>query len=86
MSVPQAQITMSLPILRKGQLTGQPPVRRMQQMIKETGVATLNEDGNFGPKTEAAVRDFQQRKHLAVDGIVGKQTWTALLQDWNLAK
>ena len=28
-------------------------------------------DGEFGPRTEAAVRDFQQRNGLAVDGIAG---------------
>jgi murein L,D-transpeptidase YcbB/YkuD len=39
---------------------------------------------DFGPKTEAAVRDFQQTEILSVDGIVGRQTWTALLQRWLL--
>ena len=29
-----------------------------------------NEHGNFGPSTEVAVRTFQERRHLIVDGIV----------------
>ena len=36
-------------------------------------------DGDFGPKTEAAVRAFQKEKNLAVDGIVGPLTWAALV-------
>lgn len=35
--------------------------------------------GNFGPQTEAAVRDYQQTHGLDVDGRVGRQTWTAML-------
>lgn len=37
-------------------------------------------DGKFGVATEAAVKRFQQDKALVVDGIVGQQTWVALLQ------
>ncbi len=34
--------------------------------------------GRFGPRTKRAVRAFQRRGHLIVDGIVGPQTWDAL--------
>lgn len=34
----------------------------------------LEVDGDFGPKTELAVREFQRRVGLKVDGIVGEQT------------
>ncbi len=37
-------------------------------------------DGIFGPQTEAAVRRFQEVFDLAVDGIVGKATWYALVR------
>jgi N-acetyl-anhydromuramyl-L-alanine amidase AmpD len=37
------------------------------------------EDGVFGPVTLNAVKKFQQSHGLAVDGIVGQQTWSKLL-------
>jgi peptidoglycan hydrolase-like protein with peptidoglycan-binding domain len=44
----------------------------------------LQIDGIFGPKTEAAVRGFQEAiaqdvPSMAVDGIVGPMTWQALV-------
>ena len=70
MSTPQAeaQVTLSLPILRKGQHAGEPPVERLQFMLNFVkGTDDLDVDGIFGPKTEAAVRDFQQNENLSVD-------------------
>src|SRR5437899_12737622 len=36
--------------------------------------------GRYGPATEAAVRAFQQRRGLLVDGIVGLETWDELVE------
>ena len=36
-------------------------------------------DGIFGPKTEQAVRGFQDALDITVDGIVGPVTWRALV-------
>ena len=38
-------------------------------------------DGAFGQLTDSAVRRFQSGAGLTVDGLVGRQTWTALRDD-----
>jgi peptidoglycan hydrolase-like protein with peptidoglycan-binding domain len=41
----------------------------------------LEVDGDFGAATERAVRKFQRASELEVDGIVGSETWQALLAE-----
>jgi peptidoglycan hydrolase-like protein with peptidoglycan-binding domain len=57
-------------------------VRRLQRLLVMMKLLDFDEiDGAFGPKTDAAVRDFQSGNGLAIDGVVGPQTWNALPAD-----
>lgn len=49
----------------------------LQTALNERGF-DIKVDGIFGPKTELAVRDWQDRAHLVVDGLVGRQTIASL--------
>lgn len=52
-------------------------VRQLQSALNRFGYG-LDVDGGFGPKTLAAVRDYQTQNHLRVDGVVGSETWGSL--------
>ncbi len=53
-------------------------VKEIQNQLNHLGYNCGTADGDFGPKTLAAVKSFQQKKGLTVDGQVGPQTWNAL--------
>jgi lysozyme family protein len=53
-------------------------VAALQYLLKSHGYS-LTADGVFGPSTRSAVQSFQSSKGLSVDGIVGKNTWSALI-------
>ena len=65
----------SYPLIRRGN-TGE-YVEKAQRYLNKWNYS-LETDGIFGKKTEAAVIDFQTKKRLEVDGIVGPITWGAL--------
>ncbi len=50
----------------------------IQYLLKARGY-NLNADGTFGPITQSRVEDFQTDKNLSEDGIVGPETWEALI-------
>jgi len=52
-------------------------VLAMQKALKQLGYS-ITTDGDFGPATQAAVRLFQSKNGLKVDGIAGNDTLTRL--------
>ena len=53
-------------------------VREIQLALKSAGFDPGSTDGKLGPRTKAAVREFQQAHGLHPDGKVGPRTWTKL--------
>ncbi len=69
------------PTLRLG--ASGPHVVILQELLNNKSdlhstVPPLKVDGQFGPKTAAAVMSFQRRAGLDADGCVGPRTWEAL--------
>jgi peptidoglycan hydrolase-like protein with peptidoglycan-binding domain len=52
-------------------------VEQIQTALKAAGY-DIGVDGVFGQITDRAVRDYQGKNGLAVDGIVGPNTWAKL--------
>ena len=63
-------------LLKKGSVGSD--VRTLQELLNQLGAA-LTVDGDFGSKTEAAVKAFQKKTGLKQDGKYGDQTHTALM-------
>ena len=67
------------PLLRRGSISNY--VCIAQDDLNTLGFSTGGLDGIFGVQTQTAVRNYQQRAGLTVDGIVGCNTWRALQEE-----
>lgn len=67
---PAANGSVGRPTLRRGSIG--PFVQELQRRLR------IDDDGLFGPATEAAVRAFQRVNQLVPDGIVGPKTWACV--------
>ena len=77
-------VNITMDVLRKGANGEQ--VKTLQRLLSalgykmQNGGKTYGVDGSFGQATYNAVISFQKAKKLTVDGVVGANTWSALLK------
>ena len=64
---------MAEPVLKRG--SNDPAVQDLQEALKALGFDPGPVDGIFGAATESAVKQFQQARGIAADGVVGRVTW-----------
>lgn len=57
-------------------------VETIQYMLNHVDKSGIKTDGYFGNETKEAVIDFQKKRKLEVDGIVGHETITALCTEY----
>jgi peptidoglycan hydrolase-like protein with peptidoglycan-binding domain len=74
---------MTITVLQQG--SKGPEVIDLQFLLIHRGqipAVEVTTDGEFGPKTKAAVVKFQKAKGLTPDGVVGAATWKATGPVW----
>jgi hypothetical protein len=76
----EATVNITMSVLKKGSKGEQ--VKTLQRLLICQGydLGSYGADGSFGGKTEEAVREYQKRNSLEVDGSVGQATWTKILK------
>ena len=59
-------------------------VKLLQRLLKSNGCKdaegkALKIDGDCGDATDYAIRQYQKKKKLTVDGVAGEATWKSIL-------
>ena len=76
----ESVVTLKLNVLKKGSNGEQ--VKALQSILHAKGYNLGDNnpfDGNFGSKTDTAVKGYQNKNGLTADGVVGEKTWKKLL-------
>lgn len=82
---PQKEPLWSYPGLLKRGAKGE-AVKRLQSALNRLGFDAGEVDGDYGPKTEAAVKRLQKAAGIEVDGDFGRQSYAALKSRWEAAQ
>jgi len=62
-----------------------PEVLDVQERLAQLGLSCADEPAVYGPATKQTVQRFQQARGLPADGLVGEDTWRALVDaGWHL--
>ncbi len=76
-NLPEAEPTDNCPFLQRGDRG--PAVRRLQILLRTARYDPGPVDGIFGPRTEAALREFQRNtREIDITGTANLETWIAL--------
>ena len=73
-----SSIELTLPQIPKLPETYKPTNKSIQIALKNTGFYKGKIDGDIGPVTEEAIREFQTENNLVADGKIGPKTWSML--------
>jgi peptidoglycan hydrolase-like protein with peptidoglycan-binding domain len=68
-------VNTSHPVIQVGSSGGQVVLWQRFLISQGISVGASGADGSFGPHTDAGTRQFQTSQGIAVDGIVGAQSW-----------
>ena len=69
----------SFPLLRKGDVGTYVKILQAFLTAYKYNIGNSGIDSEFGSDTESAVKRFQKNSEIEVDGIVGRDTWSKLM-------
>lgn len=75
-----AEIETGFPTLRKGAKNEYVTLLQSKLLMLGYDLGSYGVDGDFGTRTQTAVKAFQKDCGLTADGVVGAKTWEALEQ------
>ena len=71
-------VELTLPQIPKISPPYKPSSRDIQIALQNAGFYKGRIDGDIGPLTKTAIREFQAANGLEIDGVVGPKTWAVL--------